>query len=181
MVNLLLGCAPSTGLPSASCAPRFHGLPCQSIPDSGTSPSAPSHQTVPSGLRRTFVKIVLRVIVCTILGLVLLFVPGATPKKPVSGLTAHNEPSLSTRIQAISSPTVQTRYPLRFSPSGGTSIARLVLPQALGKAAAMYWICPLGRSTPIISICSASQPSFAAIWLAMRRERHFLPRRTLPP
>ena len=35
-------------------------------------------------------------------------VPGATPKKPFSGLIAHSLPSLPTRSQAISSPTHHT-------------------------------------------------------------------------
>ena len=37
------------------------------------------------------------------------FVPGATPKKPHSGFTAQSRPSVSGRIQAMSSPTVQIR------------------------------------------------------------------------
>ncbi len=57
----------------------------------------------------TLVKMVLRRTVATALGLVLRLVPGATPKKPASGLTAHSPPSVSIRIQAMSSPTVQTR------------------------------------------------------------------------
>ena len=39
-------------------------------------------------------------------------------------------------------------------------MAILVLPQALGKAPQMYVISPSGLSTPTMSICSASQPSF---------------------
>ena len=38
-------------------------------------------------------------------------------------------------------------------------MARLVLPQALGNAAAIYSIRPSGSSIPIINICSAIQPS----------------------
>ena len=48
----------------------------------------PSHQTSPSSVSATFVKIVFFVIVAIALGLVLSFVPGATPKKPASGLMA---------------------------------------------------------------------------------------------
>ena len=67
------------------------------------------------------------------LGLVCSLVPGATPKKPNSGFTAYRRPSLPKRIQAMSSPRVST-----FQPGiVGLSIARLVLPQALGKPAAM--------------------------------------------
>src|SRR5580700_9519678 len=94
----------------------------------------PSHQTPPSGVSATLVKMVLRVSVAMALGLVLALVPGATPKKPVSGLMARSWPSWSGLIQAISSPTVQTFQP--SNAGGGISMAKLVLPQAEGKAAA---------------------------------------------
>src|SRR5689334_16017395 len=115
--------------------PRVQCFPCQSIASIGAGSSAPSHQGVRSGLSATFVKIVFRPIVATMLGLVFELVPGATAKKPASGLTAYSRPSFPKCIQAMSSPTVQTFQPLWEE--GGTSIARLVLPQALGKAAAM--------------------------------------------
>ena len=67
-------------------------------------------------------------------GLVLCDVPGATPNMPASGLIARSRPSASGLSQAMSSPTVDTFQP--FMAFGGTSIARLVLPQALGNAAA---------------------------------------------
>ena len=54
-VNLLFGFAPFTDLPSESLSPGVHGFPVQSMPDSGTGPSAPSHQTVLSDLSKTFV------------------------------------------------------------------------------------------------------------------------------
>ncbi len=66
------------------------------------------------------------------LGLDFQLVPGATPKKPNSGLTAYSRPSLPNRIQAMSSPKVSARQPGMV----GCSIARLVLPHADGKAAA---------------------------------------------
>jgi len=47
-VKRLFGCA-------AFPAPGDQGLPCQSTSPSGTGPSLPSHQTVPSGARATFV------------------------------------------------------------------------------------------------------------------------------
>ena len=89
--------------------PGFHGRPCQSQPSAGGSPSPPSHHTVPSLASTTLVKIVLRLMVFIMFGLVFELVPGATPKKPVSGLIAHSRPSVSIRIQAMSSPTVQMR------------------------------------------------------------------------
>ena len=96
--------------------------------------------------------------------LVFRLVPGATPKKPASGFTAYRRPSSPKRIQAMSSPTVSA-----FQPSSvGWSMARLVLPQALGKAAATYFTRPLGSVSLRISICSASQPSSRAMTEAMR-------------
>ncbi len=64
------------------------------------------------------------------LRLVWLLVPGATPKKPYSGLMAHSRPSAPNFIQQMSSPMVSTFQPGRV----GMSMARLVLPQADGKA-----------------------------------------------
>ena len=129
-VNLELGwaaftpCLPSSGV---------QGLPFQSMQLSGASPSIPSHQTVPSGFKATFVKIVFFMVVSNAFLLVLEEVPGATPKKPASGFTAQSLPSSPTLSQAISSPTVVTLYPFK----GGINIAKLVLPHALGKAAAI--------------------------------------------
>ncbi|SKV30664.1 Uncharacterised protein [Mycobacteroides abscessus subsp. abscessus] len=65
-------------------------------------------------------------------GFELQLVPGATPKKPNSGLTAYRRPSLPKRIQAMSSPKVSARQPGMV----GWIMARLVLPQAEGNAAA---------------------------------------------
>ncbi len=60
-------------------------------------------------------------------------------------------------------------------------MAKFVLPQALGNAAATYERRPSGDSTPTISMCSASQPSSRASTEAIRRAKHFLPSRALPP
>lgn len=59
--------------------------------------------------------------------------PGATPKKPFSGLMALRRPSESNLIHAMSSPTHVTLMWGKV----GFIIAMLVLPHALGKAAAM--------------------------------------------
>jgi hypothetical protein len=48
----------------------------------------PSHHTSPSTVRAVFVKTVFFVTVAMALGLVFSLVPGATPKKPASGLMA---------------------------------------------------------------------------------------------
>src|ERR1700761_8338290 len=58
-----------------------HGRPCQSVHAAGGSSVMPSHQTPPSGVSATLVKIELRASVAMALGLVCREVPGATPKK----------------------------------------------------------------------------------------------------
>src|SRR5882724_10919608 len=128
-VNRELGCA------AFSAEPLRHGRPCQSVSRSGTSPSMPSHHGHLSSVTATLVKIELARRLAMALGLVFVEVPGATPKKPASGLMAHSRPSGPGRIQAMSSPTVHTFQP--FCDGGGTSMARFVLPHALGMAAAM--------------------------------------------
>ena len=95
---------------------------------------SPSHHTSPSSRRATFVKIVLPQRVSMAVRLVSGPVPGATPKKPASGLMARNRPSRPMRSHAISSPMVSTVHPGMV----GASIARFVLPHALGKAAARW-------------------------------------------
>lgn len=94
---------------------------------------SPSHHTSPSSVSATLVKMQLASSVASALGLVAGPVPGATPKKPFSGLMARSSPSALQRIHAMSSPIVSTVQPGR----DGTSMARLVLPQADGNAAAM--------------------------------------------
>src|SRR6266446_3904635 len=131
-VKRAFGCAALA--PLAFAIPGVHRLPCQSRHSAGGSSVMPSHHTPPSGVRATLVKIVLRASVAIAFGLVFTEVPGATPKKPASGLMARRRPLASGLIQAMSSPTVQTFQPSK--PSGGMSMEKLVLPQALGKAAA---------------------------------------------
>ena len=78
-------------------------------------------------------KMVLAVIDSIAVGLVEYAVPGATPKNPASGLIAYSLPSAAGLIQAMSSPTVVTFQPSSANAGGGTSMAKFVLPQALGK------------------------------------------------
>ncbi len=167
------------GCAAFSVDPFCQERPRQSVRCSGTGPSIPSHQGQPSSVTATLVKIELACRVAIAFGFVFDDVPGATPKKPASGLMAHSRPSGPGRSQAMSSPTVHTFQP--FCDAGGTSMARFVLPQALGNAAAMYVVSPSGLSRPRISMCSASQPSSRAWTLAMRSAKHFLPRSALPP
>ena len=79
--NREFGCAAgsSAGVQSS----RFQSMAC-----AGGSPSMPSHHTSPSSLSAVLVKTVLRATVCIAFGLLALFVPGATPKNPNSGLIA---------------------------------------------------------------------------------------------
>ena len=62
--------------------------PRQSIACAGGSAVMPSHQTSPSSVRAQLVKIEFAATVAIALGLVFSPVPGATPKKPASGLIA---------------------------------------------------------------------------------------------
>ena len=80
-------------------------------------------------------------------------------------------------IQAMSSPTVSAVQPSSL----GISMARLVLPDADGKAPLTYFTFPSGEVSLRISMCSASQPSSRAMTEAIRRAKHFLPSRALPP
>src|SRR3984957_7124251 len=124
----------AAGLPLCLPISGVQRSPRQSRHSAGGLSVMPSHQTPPSGVRATLVKMVLRASVAMALGLVFDEVPGATPKKPASGLMARSWPVASGLIQAISSPTVHTFQPSK--PAGGIIIAKLVLPQADGKAAA---------------------------------------------
>src|SRR6185503_8277125 len=126
-VKRALGCA--AGRPDCG----VHSLPCQSVSFGGGSFVIPSHHTSPSGVRATFVKMVFFFTVSMQFGLVSQPVPGATPKKPASGLIARSVPSFEGLIHAMSSPMVVTFQP--WNAGGGISIAKLVLPQALGNAA----------------------------------------------
>lgn len=44
----------------------------------------------------------------------------------------------------------------------------------------MYFFSPLGFVIPKMSICSANHPSSLAITLAIRRAKHFFPKRAFP-
>ena len=167
------------GWAAGSLESGVQSRPRQSIRCAGFSAVIPSHQTSPSSVSATLVKMQLAASVAIAFGLVLVFVPGATPKKPASGLIAQSRPSAPGLIQAMSSPTVQTFHPSK--PAGGISIARFVLPQAEGNAAAMYVFSPAGDSRPTISMCSASHPSSRASTDAIRSAKHFLPSSALPP
>src|SRR5215210_4317651 len=81
VVKREFGCAafsPDSGVQSC---------PSQSIAWAGGS-LMPSHQTSPSSVSAQFVKIEFSRIVAIAFGFVLVLVPGATPKKPASGLIA---------------------------------------------------------------------------------------------
>ena len=165
------------GCAAGSSESGVQSLPCQSIACAGGSGVIPSHQTSPSSVSAQFVKIVSLATVAMAFGFVSSPVPGATPKKPASGLIARSRPSPSNFIQAMSSPIVSA-----FQPSSvGISIARLVFPQADGNAPATCFTSPSGEVSLRISMCSAIQPSSRAIADAIRSARHFLPSSALPP
>src|SRR5215469_4578012 len=82
-VKRALGCA--AFLPALPIS-GVHLLPCQSMHSAGGSSVMPSHQTPPSGVRATFVKMEFFDKAAMALGLVFTDVPGATPKNPASGL-----------------------------------------------------------------------------------------------
>src|ERR1700737_282690 len=73
-VNRELGCA--AFVPDAG----VQGWPCQSVKHCGTGPSMSSHQTPPSSVMATLVKIELLLTASIACGFVLRLVPGATPK-----------------------------------------------------------------------------------------------------
>src|SRR6185295_2161858 len=133
-VNREFGCAAFA--PVAFAISGVQILPCQSVAISGGSSLMPSHHTPPPGVSATFVKIVFFASAAIALGLVFADVPGATPKKPASGLIARSRPCSSGLIHAMSSPTVHTFQPCCSKCGGGMSMAKLVFPQALGNAAA---------------------------------------------
>src|SRR6186997_522978 len=78
-----------------------HWLPCQSRHSAGGSSVIPSHQTPPSGVSATLVKILFLASVAIAFGFVFSEVPGATPKNPASGLIARRRPLASGLIQAM--------------------------------------------------------------------------------
>ena len=170
-VNREFGCA--AGRPESG----VHDRPVQSVRCAGGSGVRPSHHTSPSSVRATLVKMTSRSSIRTAVGLVSTPVPGATPKKPASGLMAYSRPSSPGRSHAMSSPSVSTRHPGRV----GWSIAKFVLPHAEGNAAATWYRLPSGEVTRTSSMCSASQPSSRPITDAMRSAKHFLPSSALPP
>src|SRR5262245_27905903 len=121
-----LGCAASWS------SAGVHGCRFQSVACAGGSPSIPSHHTSPASVSAVLVNTVLVATVCIAFGLLSLFVPGATPKNPNSGLIAYKRPSGPNFIHAMSSPIVSA-----FQPGiVGMSMARLVLPHADGNAPA---------------------------------------------
>src|SRR5690348_999279 len=82
-----LGCAAFA--PVCFAIPGVQRLPCQSTHSAGGSSVMPSHQTPPSGVSATLVKIVFLESATIALGFVFADVPGATPKNPASGLIAR--------------------------------------------------------------------------------------------
>jgi len=139
------------------------------------------------------VKMVFFLIVAMAFGLVKgILVPRGRrgrPKHPL--LVSENlkspraRPSVPIRILRDVPPIAEavTRISVRSAsvePLGGHDIARLVLPQALGKAAARYSTRPEDPRAHDQHVLG--EPALAAGHVTRdARARHFLPRRTLPP
>src|SRR5581483_5919299 len=102
-VNRALGCA------AVLSESGVQSLPRQSIACAGGLP-IPSHQMSPSSVLAQLVNTTSCSSIVSAFGFVFLLVPGATPKKPASGLTAYSLPSLNF-IHAMSSPIVSTFQP----------------------------------------------------------------------
>src|ERR1700744_4167895 len=83
VVKREFGC--SAFAPVSFAIAGVHRRPCQSMHSAGGSSVIPSHQTPPSGVSATLVKMVFFASVFIAFGLVCIDVPGATPKKPASG------------------------------------------------------------------------------------------------
>src|SRR6202162_2270670 len=81
-VKRAFGCAAFAPVSLAICGVHF--LPCQSRHSAGGSSVMPSHQTPPSGVSATLVKIEFFASEIIAFGFVWTEVPGATPKKPAS-------------------------------------------------------------------------------------------------
>src|SRR5438067_10293321 len=79
-------------------------LPFQSVRWAGLSSVMPSHQMSPSSVYAVLVKMQLPSRVSMALGLVLMLVPGATPKKPASGMMAYRRSTSPNFTQQMSSP-----------------------------------------------------------------------------
>src|SRR5437879_526299 len=92
VVNRELGCA------AGVADPGVQELPRQSVRCAGACSVSPSHHTSPSSVSATLVKMELPQRVLMALALVDSPVPGATPKKPASGLIAYSRPSWPNRI-----------------------------------------------------------------------------------
>src|SRR6204780_4472896 len=87
VVNRGVGCA------AGSAESGVQSRPFQSVRCAGGVSVSPSHHTSPSSVSATLVKMELDAMAATALALVLIPVPGATPKKPASGLIAYSLPS----------------------------------------------------------------------------------------
>src|SRR5579863_4342273 len=85
-VKRAFGCAALA--PVSFAISGVHFWPFQSRHSAGGSSVIPSHQTPPSGVSATLVKMEFLARVAMALRFVLTDVPGATPKNPASGLMA---------------------------------------------------------------------------------------------
>ena len=95
----------------------------------------PSHHTPPSGVSATLVKMVFFASVAIALGFVLCDGAGRDAEEAGLGIDGA-QPSVGVRLDPGDVVADGPDLPALRSPSGGISMAKLVLPQALGNAAA---------------------------------------------
>ena len=139
----------------------------------------PSHHTPPSGVSATLVKIVFLASAAIAFGLVFIDVPGATPKKPASGLMARK---LARRVRLNPCNVVADRPDLpAFKSCGRNQHGEVRLAAGAGESRGHVCLFTFRTSAPRISMCSAIQPSSRAMVEAMRSAKHFLPSSALPP
>ena len=127
-------------------------------------------------MRATLVKMQFAVSVVIVFGFVWSDVPGATPKKPASGLIAYSRPSSPNFIHAMSSPTVSTFHPAASGSSSPCSSCRRPTGTPPRRS-----FSPLGRRHAEDEHVLGQPAVVAAIVDAIRRAKHFLPSSALPP
>ena len=147
--------------------------PFQSTKRAGASSLSPSHQTSPSSVSATLVKTQFPERVARAFGL--SSVPGQLRKIPPQDLL-HTADHLHQFHPCDVVPNSFNLHP----GSDGIISPYLFCHKLMGKLLRRIWFHP-GGVTLTMSMCSANQPSSRAIVEAIRRAKHFLPRRALPP
>ena len=143
----------------------------------------PSHQTPPSGVRATLVKMVFLARVAMALGLVLARGAGGYAEEAgfgVDGAELAGGVGLDPGDVVADGPDLPAVEAFGRDQHGEVGLAA---GGGEGGGDVGLFVCLLvgGDSTPRMSMCSAIQPSSRAMLEAMRRAKHFLPSSALPP